>query len=119
MLKNGLHLILVNNVLKGRDVMSNFLPQAVAEMYKENDTKIQGNVFQLIGDLIEEIRETTEARKKIIREIMEDTMNFRINIFEKLALHFSREAMLEERKRKTLLTLFDQITFTKPPNIRW
>src|SRR5262249_31384326 len=113
--------------------MNDFLPQAVAKVYNspngapvfgntennENNLQVQGNVIQLIGDLLDEIRETAEARRKVIREIIEDTMNFRINLFEKLALHFSREAMLEERKRATILALFDRFTFYKPPNIRW
>jgi hypothetical protein len=104
--------------------MNNYLPRAVAEVsptgrHKEQDIPVPGNFFQLLGDLLDEIRETTEARKKVIREIIEDTMNFKINIFEKLALHFSREAMLEERKRKIILTLFDQVTFSKPKNIKW
>ena len=95
----------------------NNLPPAVGELY--NDTPVSGNAFQLVGDLFGDIRETTEARRKVIREIAEETMSFRINLFEKLALHFSKEAMLAERKRKVFLALFDMLTFNKPKNNRW
>ncbi len=71
------------------------------------------NVFQLVGSLIDGVKETNESRKKLIREVIIDSMDFRINLFEKLSLHFSKEAMLMERNRANFISLFDMVTFSK------
>lgn len=78
--------------------------------YKENSLD-HANVFQLVGTLIENISETNHARRKAARELIDETLNFKLNLFEKLALHFSKEAMLAEKNKALILNIFDILTF--------
>lgn len=97
-----------------------YLPVPVKEMqiFDINPVAYVNNIFHLISSLTQGIEETTEARRKVIRELIDETMTSQINIFEKLSLHFSKEAMLMEKNRDNLLELFDMLTFHKKRELR-
>lgn len=95
--------------------MSKYLETPQGETYKYSDNAIlaDANIFQLLGLVIENINETNKSRTKTAREIIDETLSFKLNIYEKLALHFSKEAMLAEKNRDLVLGIFDTLTFNK------
>lgn len=95
--------------------MSKYLSPPQGEIYKYNETNslTNLNIFQLVGVLVENIAETNKSRRKAAREIIDETLSFKLNVLEKLALHFSKEAMLAERNKAAVLGIFDTITFNK------
>jgi hypothetical protein len=98
--------------------MAKYLEFPREEVYNYNTDRVleNANLFQLIEVLIENIVETNKIRQKTTRELIDETLSFRLNVFEKLALHFSREAMLAEKNKALVLNIFDTITF-KQKNI--
>lgn len=97
--------------------MGKYLEVYKPEVHKFNPLT-DNNLFHLVGTLVENISETNRARTKTAREIIDETLSFKLNIFEKLALHFSREAMLAEKNRELVLSLFDMVTFNNVKEIK-
>lgn len=95
--------------------MSKSLSPSKSEIYKydEMNSLSNLNLFQLVGVLVENISETNKSRRKAAREIIDETLSFKLNVLEKLSLHFSKEAMLAERNKAAILGIFDTITFNK------
>ncbi|MFN8577608.1 MAG: hypothetical protein U0354_12195 [Candidatus Sericytochromatia bacterium] len=97
--------------------MGKYIESTKSEIYNYNSKALENaNVFQLIEELVNNISETNKIRQKTVRELIDETLTFRLNVFEKLALHFSREAMLAEKNRDLVLNIFDTLTFN-PKNL--
>ncbi len=95
--------------------MGKYIEAPRAKTYKFNQISAlsNANIFQLVGKLIENVSETTKSRNKTARELIDETLSFRLNILENLALHFSKEAMMAEKNKDLVLSIFDIVTFKK------
>lgn len=101
--------------------MGKYLEAPKSEVYKYGNTNllVENDLFQLIGTLVENLSETNRARTKTARELIDETLSFRLNVFEKLSLHFSREAMLAEKNRELILGIFDIVTFNNVKPVKF